>query len=437
LDRTRPETASGRGGRLIGSSTSRLRLGAVAVAGALAAFAGGGPARANGSVETEEARIARILQSALVEHGGEVNRCFEKALADTLDVAGKVELAVDVGDEGQVTKASPELDEVKSPILLACLQQSAETWTLAGIDAGSTVIVPLAFEGQVAQFSIKASDAPDRGPPAPGRKRSPGARRPRPSAPFSVKLLVDEATMRARQASLSLLTVSPANRIAMHRHPGAEILYVTDGHARILGPAGVSPEKLDQGSAVFIPAGMPHAIENMGRSSPAVMLEVFAPLGPEKVYRDPKDPAGRAAFEVIRDPRKVHVPEGAALKVASAARTPSHAIAGGKGHVRILFDEETTGSDAVSLGILEVASGTEIPRHTHDGSAEILYVLSGGGELTIGSEKIPFSADQAIQIPEDQPHAVRFSGGEKTVMVQIYAPAGPEQRFKVATAKGK
>ena len=40
-------------------------------------------------------------------------------------------------------------------MLLACLAESAATWTLAGIDPGSTVIVPLAFEGQAAQFSVK------------------------------------------------------------------------------------------------------------------------------------------------------------------------------------------------------------------------------------------------------------------------------------------
>ena len=81
-------------------------------------------------------------------------------------------------------------------MLLACLVESAATWTLAGIDPGSTVVVPLSFEGQTAQFSIKAKDAPDRGPPAPPGKKK-GAQAPSP--PFSVKLLVDEATMRARR----------------------------------------------------------------------------------------------------------------------------------------------------------------------------------------------------------------------------------------------
>src|SRR5204863_8685862 len=135
LDRARAAAARG---------SSRVRTAAaVLLALSLGVEAHAG---ANANLETVEQRISRILQDTLVAHGAEVNRCFEKALADTLDVAGKVELAVDVGAGGKVTKTKPALDEVKSPVLLACLQASAQLWTLAGIDPGSTVIVPLPFE---------------------------------------------------------------------------------------------------------------------------------------------------------------------------------------------------------------------------------------------------------------------------------------------------
>jgi quercetin dioxygenase-like cupin family protein len=399
---------------------NRIGVSAVLLTGLLAA----GAARANGAPQSEEQRISEILQSALVAHGGEVHRCFEKALADTLDVAGKLELAVDVGQGGRVVKAAPAADEVKSPVLLACLQQSAESWTLTGIDAGSTVILPLAFEGQAAQFSVKVADAPDHGPPAPAGKKK-GPRPPEP--PFSVKLLVDEATMRARQASLIQLTVAPANRIAMHRHPGAEILYVLKGHARVLGRPGQTPEKLDEGMAIFIQPNAPHVIENMGRQTPAVLLDVFAPPGPERVFRDPNDPAGRAAFQVIHgdvSPGPAGgVPADHDFVVANVKDAAPTADPGAKWRVRWLFDAKSTGRTSASLGVLEADPGSEIARHAHNASAEILFVVAGEGELTIGSEKIPFAAEQAIHIPEKQPHAIKFTGTDKTVMVQVFAPA--------------
>jgi len=389
------------------------------------------PARGNARAETEEARIADILQSALVKHGGDVNRCFEKALADTLDVSGKIELAVDVGEGGRVTKAAPASDGVKSPVLLACLTESAATWTLAGIDPGSTVIVPLAFEGQAAQFSVKVKDAPDHAFPTPSGKKTSS---PPPAPLFSVKLLVDEATMRAQKAALTQLTIGPANRIALHKHPGNEVLYVLKGHARVLGPTGVAPEKLDEGMAVLIPAGMPHAIENMNRTSSAVLLDVFAPMGPERVYRDSKDPAGRAAFEVIRG--AAAAPAGAKFTVGSAADADKLPVFAGKGKIKPLLEPAKTGNNGIYVGILEADPGAEVPRNSHPGSAEILYVVSGAGNVTIGSEKIAFGAEEALHIPDGQPHAAKFTGPEKTIMVQVFAPAGPEERYRAAQSGG-
>ena len=384
-------------------------------------------ARANASQDREAARVADILQSTLVAHGAEVHRCFERALADTLDVAGKIEIAIDVGVGGRVTKATTAVDEVKSPVLLACLQESAATWMFAGIDPGSTVIVPLSFEGQAAQFSIKVKDAPDHGPPVPKGKHRAGSSPAVP--PFSVKLLVDEATMHAQKAALAELTVAPANRIALHRHPGAEVLYLLHGHARVLGPSGIAPEKLDPGMAIFIPAMMPHAIENMGRQSSATLLELFVPPGPDRVYRDPTDQAGRAAFEVLHDPT-VAAPPGAHFVVANPAQAETLPVFGGKGKIHPLLDAAHTGSRGFYLGTLEAEPGVEVPRNTHPGAAEILFVIAGAGELTVGSEKVPFEAEEALYIPEGQPHAAKFTGPDKALLVQIFAPAGPEDRYR-------
>lgn len=378
--------------------------------------------------ETEEERVGRALQAALEKHGGDVNRCFEKALADTLDVAGNVELEVDVGEEGRVTRVEPGEPSEASPVLVACLQDAASSWTLAGVGAGSTVILPLSFQGQMAQFSVKAADAPERGPGAKAGKAAKGKGAPRGSAAFTVKVLVDEATMRARQASLSLLTIAPANRIATHKHPGAEILYVKKGRARVLGPAGTSPEVLPEGSAVLIPPNFPHVVENMVRTAPVEIIQIFAPLGPERVYRDPTDATGRAAFEVIRDARKAKAPAGAKLVGRDADKVAPLPSAGGKVKTRILFDAETTGVPSASLSLAEFEAGAEVARHDHAESAEILYILSGRGELTVGSEKIPLGPDQAVHLPENQPHSARLT--EKTIALQVYAPAGPEQRFK-------
>jgi quercetin dioxygenase-like cupin family protein len=109
----------------------------------------------------------------------------------------------------------------------------------------------------------------------------------------------------------------------------------------------------------------------------------------------------------------------------------------GKGKIKPLLEPAKTGDKSLYVGILEAEPGAEVPRNTHPGSAEILYVLSGGGDVTIGSEKIRFGAEEALHIPGGQPHAAKFTGPEKTIMVQVFAPAGPEERYRAAQAGGK
>jgi quercetin dioxygenase-like cupin family protein len=130
------------------------------------------------------------------------------------------------------------------------------------------------------------------------------------------------------------------------------------------------------------------------------------------------------------------------MKTSDAETLPMPGGAGkakGKASARPLIEPSKTGNRGVYVGVLEAEPGAEIPRNTHPGSAEILFVVSGTGELTVGSEKIPFAADEALHIPEGQPHAGRFTGGDKTVMLQVFAPAGPEDRYRAggAAPKGK
>jgi len=152
-------------------------------------------------------------------------------------------------------------------------------------------------------------------------------------------------------------------------------------------------------------------------------------------YALARDARQISAFEVIHDPKVVN-PEGAKFVVATTVAAEALPVLGGKGKVTPLLDVPHTGSRAVFLGKLEVEPGAEVPRNTHPGADEILFVATGAGELTVGSEKFPFEAPVALYIPAGQPHAAKFTGTDKAQLVQIFAPAGPEDRYK-DSAKSK
>jgi len=372
---------------------------------------------------SEQSQAAQAIEKALQKHGADVHRCFEKALADRMDAAGRVEVVVDVGKGGRVTGAKVKKSGAP-PALAACVEKAAQGWTLEGIEAGASVVLPFSFKAQTSQYMVNAADVSERALGAPASNKSrPGPKR---EVPFTVKVLADETNVKARGISLTQLNIGPASRVAMHRHPhSAKILYLVKGHARLLGPEGVAPVKLDEGAAVFIPAGYPHVIENMGRQSTAVFLQAFSPPGPERVYRDPKDARGRAEFEVIRDSSQATLPPESQGKVvaATAGETKAEALSKGTGTVKNLIT--ATGAQPMSLALLELADGADL-QSRGDASTSVLYFVSGGGSVTVGGETLSVVPETMLYLPSGTAWAIKaatIEKGDKILVVQFKVPA--------------
>ncbi|QSQ22066.1 cupin domain-containing protein [Pyxidicoccus parkwayensis] len=110
------------------------------------------------------------------------------------------------------------------------------------------------------------------------------------------------------------------------------------------------------------------------------------------------------------------------------AEAPRHVIAGGKGRATLLLNP-STGATAASVTLLELQPGAEVPEHTHDTSAEILYIEQGTAEMTVSGEKLRVGKADAVYIPAGAKHSARVLPGATFKAVQVYAGPGPEQRF--------
>lgn len=108
---------------------------------------------------------------------------------------------------------------------------------------------------------------------------------------------------------------------------------------------------------------------------------------------------------------------------------PTFVIAGGKASVTMLSETPNY------LGRLVAQPGAAVPEHVHPMSDELIYVLSGKGEMRLEGTPgpIPVTPGMGIQIRRGQKHAfaVAADATEPLVVVQVYTPSGPEQRFKV------
>ena len=108
---------------------------------------------------------------------------------------------------------------------------------------------------------------------------------------------------------------------------------------------------------------------------------------------------------------------------------PAWEIAGGKAVARLVNEGKAY------MGLLEGKPGLRVPEHTHPGSIELLYVLEGGGIMTIDGKRSVVRPGMAIQVPAGTKHSFETPADAKMNFkaVQVYTPGGPEQRFK----KGK
>jgi mannose-6-phosphate isomerase-like protein (cupin superfamily) len=203
-----------------------------------------------------------------------------------------------------------------------------------------------------------------------------------------------------------------------------------------LGPEGATPAKLDEGAAVFIPAGYPHVIENMGRQSTAVFLQAFSPPGPELVYRDPTDARGRAEFEVIRDPATVKaLPEQAGrVLVAASADAKPVALPRGMGSAKNLI--EPSADRTMSLAIMELVDGAKLEGKGDAHSTLVLYFVSGGGSLKVAGETLSLAAQSMVYLPRGTPYTIEVAAVdklEKAMVVQFRVSDAAEVQGAIPT----
>jgi mannose-6-phosphate isomerase-like protein (cupin superfamily) len=127
-------------------------------------------------------------------------------------------------------------------------------------------------------------------------------------------------------------------------------------------------------------------------------------------------PGDQVVFPLAFKPPSPHV---------KAADVPTLPIAGGKGTAKLMLD----GAGApLALDRLTAEKGTKMPPHKHDDSDEYLYILAGRGTTTVGTQIVKWGPGDALFIPKGTEHSTTID--EKLDAVQVYSPAGPEQRFK-------
>jgi mannose-6-phosphate isomerase-like protein (cupin superfamily) len=118
---------------------------------------------------------------------------------------------------------------------------------------------------------------------------------------------------------------------------------------------------------------------------------------------------------------------------------PSGAKTGdGGGHPHTPWEVDDHPAAVVDLLVFSRNAG--VAEHAHDHAWEVLAVIEGDGvlarKLPGGEERVEARPGSVITVPPGIRHAWQPSGKAPLVAIQVYAPPGPEQRFKQLAGKG-
>ncbi len=88
--------------------------------------------------------------------------------------------------------------------------------------------------------------------------------------------------------------------------------------------------------------------------------------------------------------------------------------------IAVLVDSAKT--DRMSVSILKIAPGVEIPVHTHDVQLDSIYVVEGHGEALVNGNWIPVGPGDYILVLPQEEHAVRNNGGQELMLFIVHSP---------------
>ena len=91
-------------------------------------------------------------------------------------------------------------------------------------------------------------------------------------------------------------------------------------------------------------------------------------------------------------------------------------------HHKMIVRPENLGSKNMCLGVVEFAPNHHATANTHEESEEILYILSGHGEMYLNGKPEPIRPGTCVLIPPNVEHSVNNTGDEVLRAVFVFAP---------------
>lgn len=347
-----------------------------------------GMERSGRTPASADERLAAI-QKAMNELDEGAQGCWAAAATERFDIQGEIVMQVDITSTGAIAMAVR--DTVKNARLASCMTGMFGVYQWPPPLHGETIQLPFRFRAPAGQNVIDRRLVERRG-----------------QGKAAVGVLLDESNSDNDAASMFELALQAGGSTGMRVAGRAELWYF---HA----PATVNGQPVAAGDMAYVPAQAAREIA-AGTTDVAAMI-VVVPGGREGSARAGALPT-RERLATDKALGKPVILRAAAAKVYPRPQ----------GRVTIFAEPATTKQQQLAASVLELPAGATVPEHAHAQETELLYVLAGAGTMTVNGVPLAVTATSVIQIPPRTKHA--FTATADVRAVQLYTPAGPEQRFK-------
>lgn len=376
---------------------------------------------------TQEERLAAI-QKAMNDLKNAAQRCWARVATERFDVEGSLEATIDIPPVPGRARADLANDTTHNAKLAACMKGVLETYGWAPPLHGQTIRLPFRWRAPDGQNVIERMlvDTAAQGK-------------------ISVGVLLDENNDGNAAASMLEVGIEAGGSTGLRRAERTELWYFQSWKPDefpeldvvVSGPK-LPAVHVGAGDMLYVPAGAVRQISVTGGDKPDEGRARSSAGGGAEV-NDKYHSALRAVVVIV--------PGGREGTARSGALPTPEATTGGKapvvlhrntakraGPALIYLDATIVKDTPLAASLIDFPKGMTVPEHVHAHETELLYTGSHFGddtvvgELTVAGVTQQVTDHAVVQIPPNTRHA--FTATLDSFALQIYTPAGPEQRFK-------
>jgi len=365
---------------------------------------GSASAPADAALASQDEQLAAI-QKAMNELDEATQGCWAAAAVERFDIEGELTARIEIGDGTAIVGLVQ--DTTRTPRLASCVIAVLTNYPWAPPLRGQTIQLPFKFRAPDGQNVIDRALVPWNG-----------------QAKVSMAVLLDEHNSGNGAASMIEVAIAGGGTTT-ERSPDRAELWFFLGPATVRGMGAAKPVTVAAGDMMYMRKGGAREIQATRGDVHAVL--VMVPGGPEGSARAgalPTPPVGAVRSALVGP------------LVLPAANAKSYCIGGSpqepclksRATVSIFAEPATITDKGLAASVLDMQAGASVPEHVHAKETELLYILSGSGTMTVKGVAQAITPTSVVQIPPNTKHA--FTATSAVRALQIYTPAGPEQRFK-------